>query len=414
MVDKLEKVSNEDTLTMENALHDLNKDLLNVAKIKRQIEKGNIEAIQTFDNHRSFKTIKELRNKVTTQSVYKHTKIASPKTLEDVKNHILDHLTQTQNPSDCNKQNKLLCHLAKPCEFACQFHHLVYCFIVGYTTNRTVVIDATDMDYSIKGWEDVFRPVSTTCTSVSADEYDISTPECAMEALHPQDKWMNLTLCQSSHVISLPPLDWLIDPPRYITSGIPDDVAILLSVHISADEALLFWISTLVGFLFQLNDNMEKEAKSFEFGMGINHPVVGLDIKRVDVDNHSLKAYMDHVDRYYDAMDPDGIFIRRRVYLVTDDPDIRSEARDTYQNYQFITNTHYVYLEETGISPITGDELKHNVRDLYILSECDFVVGTFSSQISRLTFELKTFKDDEFEIAFDNMVSLDSKYFFTE
>ena len=57
--------------------------------------------------------------------------------------------------------------MGKGCGFGCQFHHLVYCFMVAYGLQRTLVIESRGWRYSSGGWESVFLAVSDTCTSVS-------------------------------------------------------------------------------------------------------------------------------------------------------------------------------------------------------------------------------------------------------
>lgn len=73
----------------------------------------------------------------------------------------LHHL---QNPSDCDSAPKLLCQVGKTCGFGCQMHHVAYCFILAYASQRTLVLDSTGWSYNFKGWESVFQPV-TPCST---------------------------------------------------------------------------------------------------------------------------------------------------------------------------------------------------------------------------------------------------------
>ena len=68
-----------------------------------------------------------------------------------------------QHPKDCNKAKKLVCNLNKGCGYGCQIHHLVYCFIIAYGTERTLILDSRGWRYSASGWEKVFKPLSDTC-----------------------------------------------------------------------------------------------------------------------------------------------------------------------------------------------------------------------------------------------------------
>ena len=75
-------------------------------------------------------------------------------------------LQYLQNPPDCQTARKLLCNVAKGCGFGCQMHHVAFCFIMAYATQRTLILDSGSWKYSReRGWEGVFEPVSQTCTS---------------------------------------------------------------------------------------------------------------------------------------------------------------------------------------------------------------------------------------------------------
>ena len=54
----------------------------------------------------------------------------------------LHHL---QNPKDCSSARKLVCSLSKACGFGCQMHHAMYCFIVAYGTERTLILQSGGM-----------------------------------------------------------------------------------------------------------------------------------------------------------------------------------------------------------------------------------------------------------------------------
>lgn len=51
------------------------------------------------------------------------------------------------------------------CGYGCQLHHAVYCLIVAYGTERTLILKSRGWRYSRPGWEKVFLPLSETCTT---------------------------------------------------------------------------------------------------------------------------------------------------------------------------------------------------------------------------------------------------------
>lgn len=72
-----------------------------------------------------------------------------------------------QNPPDCGKAHKLVCNINKGCGYGCQLHHVVYCFMIAYGTQRTLILESQNWRYATGGWETVFKPVSDTCTDRS-------------------------------------------------------------------------------------------------------------------------------------------------------------------------------------------------------------------------------------------------------
>ena len=74
----------------------------------------------------------------------------------------LDHL---QNPPSCRGAKKLLCHISKPCGFGCQIHHVAYCFIFAYATERMLILDPSGWRYT-SNWQSVFQPLHSgdNCT----------------------------------------------------------------------------------------------------------------------------------------------------------------------------------------------------------------------------------------------------------
>lgn len=77
-------------------------------------------------------------------------------------------IEKLQNPSDCAKAKKIICDLNKACGFGCQMHHVLYCFITSYSTERTLVIESSHWRYNPKGYEAYFKPVSDTCVKSSS------------------------------------------------------------------------------------------------------------------------------------------------------------------------------------------------------------------------------------------------------
>lgn len=127
----------------------------------------------------------------------------------DLSSLVQKRLHTLQNPPDCEKARKLVCNLNKVsnntwnngivkyitvnlrvrmfgvlrlqrqvytinrkccpqgCGYGCQIHHVVYCLIVAYGSKRTLILKSRGWRYNKAGWEDVFHPLSDTCTDPS-------------------------------------------------------------------------------------------------------------------------------------------------------------------------------------------------------------------------------------------------------
>ncbi|TKR60363.1 hypothetical protein L596_027619 [Steinernema carpocapsae] len=87
------------------------------------------------------------------------------RSLAKLTNKIQGAIERKQNPTDCSKAKVLTCNLNKGCGFGCQLHHVAYCFVVAFGTNRTLILqeDGKEWRYSDKGWSSVFQPV-TKCS----------------------------------------------------------------------------------------------------------------------------------------------------------------------------------------------------------------------------------------------------------
>lgn len=73
---------------------------------------------------------------------------------------IQDEFKSLQSPSNCNSTRKLTCSVKNNCGFGCQAHHLAYCMITAYSTNRTLVIKSEGWVYDKRGYEAYFKPFS--------------------------------------------------------------------------------------------------------------------------------------------------------------------------------------------------------------------------------------------------------------
>ena len=72
------------------------------------------------------------------------------KELKDLSDIVQSQIAALQNPVNCSSAKKLVCNLNIGCAYGCQIHHAVYCLIVAYQSNRTLIFDPDQGDTVIK------------------------------------------------------------------------------------------------------------------------------------------------------------------------------------------------------------------------------------------------------------------------
>lgn len=252
--------------------------------------------------------------------------------------------------SDCSRT--LLCELNKLCGFGCQLHHAIHCFTNAVATRRALVLDVHPWSYS-EHYETYFHPVST----------------CSHAEIPQERKNRRLFIRENEdhdHVFM-----GIIDreatgfEPPFLP---PDVMALVRKFH---SEPHVWWVGILSAYLLKLEDpSIITYPPS---------PYSALHVRRTDkvgteADFHGLDEYMPYVKH-------------KNVYLATDDPKVVQGAIDTYPDYTFYNNLAGAKVASVS-SRYTDASLEGLLQDVFVLARADFLVGTFSSQISRLAYEL--------------------------
>lgn len=102
-----------------------------------------------------------------------------------------------------------------------------------------------------------------------------------------------------------------------------------------------------------------------------------------------LSNYMDHVIRFFNRRR--NLNHEKLVYVATDDSNEIKELSNQYPSYKFIHQTFQNHTIE-GNNRYSSSEFQRLIVDISLLSECDLFVGTFSSQVSRVVYELMQLK----------------------
>lgn len=306
-------------------------------------------------------------------------------------------LHMLQNPADCRSARKLLCNINKGCGFGCQLHHIAYCFIVAYGTNRTLIVMSRGWRYSpTGGWDKYFLPVSNTCQDRTAN-----TGSAKMWTAN----------VDNIQVVEMPIIDSIHPRPPYMPQAVPADIADrLIRLH---GHPFVWWMGQFVSYLLRLQPWLVTDIEKMTQKLDFYGPIVGIHVRRTDKVGseaafHDIDEYMVHVEDYFLTLDKLYSSVKRRVYIATDDPSVIDETKRKYPEYDVIGDT--TLSKTAGLSNrYSDDSLRAVILDIHFLSQSDYLVCTFSSQVCRLAYELmQTLHAD----ASRRFRSLDDVYYF--
>ncbi|KAK3516289.1 hypothetical protein QTP70_009366 [Hemibagrus guttatus] len=212
-------------------------------------------------------------------------------------------------------------------------------------------------------------------------------------------------------VVELPIVDSLHPRPPYLPLAIPEDLAPRLQ-RLHGDPSV-WWVSQFVKYLVRPQPWLEKEIQEAGIKLGFKHPIIGVHVRRTDKVGteaafHPIEEYMLHVEEQFQLMAQRMQLDKKRVYLATDDPSLLQEAKNKYPDYEFISDNSISW--SAGLhNRYTENSLKGVILDIHFLSQTDFLVCTFSSQVCRVAYEImQTLHPD----ASSYFYSLDDIYYF--
>lgn len=309
--------------------------------------------------------------------------------LSDLVQRRISHL---QNPKKCDKAKKLLCNLNKGCGYGCQLHHAVYCLLVAYGTQRTLILRSKGWRYNRAGWEQVFRPVSETCTDFSGHVHN----------------WPGTA---ESDVILLGIVDSVSPRPPYLPLAVPKDLADRIS-RLHGDPAV-WWVGQFLKYLLRPQPSTVNMLKDSATKYKFDRPIVGVHIRRTDKVGteaafHPVDEYMLHVEEFYKQLELSKPLTAKRIYLASDDFRVFSEIKKKYPDYQVLGDP--LIAKTAAVSTRYSDNsLNGIIKDIYFLSQSDYLVCTFSSQVCRVAYEIMQSLHPDAAVRFK---SLDDIYYY--
>lgn len=178
--------------------------------------------------------------------------------------------------------------------------------------------------------------------------------------------------------------------PKFMPNAIPKDLEDrILKLH---GYPPTYWVAQCIKFLYNLRSEVKDMLNEGMRGLGFKKPIVGVHIRRTDKVTtreggfHTVEEYMREVDEYYNRLELREIVEKRRVYLATDDPGVIREAREKFPEHEFLVNEDAAAVANYS-QRYSEVSFRGLLLDVYLLSQTDHLVCTFSSHICRLCYE---------------------------
>eukprot|EP01103_Thecamoeba_quadrilineata_P018740 TRINITY_DN7322_c0_g1_i1.p1 TRINITY_DN7322_c0_g1~~TRINITY_DN7322_c0_g1_i1.p1 ORF type:complete len:477 (+),score=57.54 TRINITY_DN7322_c0_g1_i1:21-1451(+) len=285
--------------------------------------------------------------------------------MQNVKDEIFSH----QFPEDCKSTKQLKCPWTGFCGFGCAFHQLAWCFTVGHILQRNVVIEG-HTSHIPDGWESLFHPI-TNCPRKSGNQrLTADTLDLEVVSLPYYSRgWENEFAKWAFYYY---PPEWDKQETRMIHSYPP------------------LWFQGIVeGHLLRINENTTRE---FERRRGLlssewKHPIACIHVRRsdhiIEAPYRKIEEYMAIVEKWFEASNIQKGNETRRVFIATEDEKVLSEL-EVWTNITWVHTSRSEFIVNRQSQEGTLSVL----FDIFQLSQCDFVVGTHSSQVTRLSYEL--------------------------
>lgn len=303
--------------------------------------------------------------------------------MEKLTGVVQNYIENSQNPTNCSKAKTLVCKLNNPCGFACQIHHVAACLSIAIGTGRVLILNSENWQYSTKGWEYYFQPLSNTCRNIS------------VKNLKSVENWTDEISQKSVKAVFLPIWDFFGDKPnkpKHMPLVIPELFSSKLT-KLHGDPAV-WWIGQLEKYLLRPQPQLIAEFEADLNKLDFRHPIVGVHVRRTDkvgteAEFHPIENYVKSAEDFYKRQEVlEGKEIsERRIYLLTDEPSLFEEAKQKFPHYIFIGNQE-ASINASVKTRFSDESLRGLLSGIHFITQTDFLVCTFSSNVGRLAYEL--------------------------
>jgi glycoprotein 6-alpha-L-fucosyltransferase len=290
------------------------------------------------------------------------------KTLGEISEKIRRKISELQNPptEKCSNSSIIVCRLSLGFGIASGFHDILWCLLYSYYRNKTLLLfhewscyfrgDKDVNNKQFEPWESFMKPLSSTCDYL---------------------KFSNETLEVVPMKNGVFVRKMAADLPKEFGSNIIKLV----------DSPMSWFHSHFMGYILRPQKRLIKHLQDLKKSLNFRHPIVGVHVRRTDklygeAAFHSNSEYMIHVKDFYDKLELKQKVDHRLVYIASDDPKVMSQLKADYPDYEFIGNSEGSKLAEKENTRYGNNSFWGALTDIFLLSETDYIVCTFSSAVS--------------------------------
>ncbi|CAH1787664.1 unnamed protein product [Owenia fusiformis] len=137
------------------------------------------------------------------------------------------------------------------------------------------------------------------------------------------------------------------------------------------------------GILIQPSPSFYQQLEDLKRAIGFVHPIIGVHIRRGDKIREAepipTYKYIERIDAYINQL---GFRMTSHelpsIFIASDDRTLIGQIKEHYTQYNIIYIPNYF-----------SSDLDLIMLDVLLLKECDYFIGTFSSNVGRLVYELQ-------------------------
>jgi hypothetical protein len=326
----------------------------------------------------------------------------------NISNTLSELIHKTQNPPDCAAAKYHYCPIIDVCGAGCVIHQTAYCFLVGLASGRVTLIGSGWKYLSVCGdsrdWNCFFEPVSSC---------QLAIQNMAVQWTENSDAKVT-TIGRFNRGSNMNYFPWAASDGFHTNTPfwVPPSLEPFRANH---SDIRVVVVGHIENYIMRIKQSYNEQLmKAFE-ALNLRNPYVGIHVRRTDhrieAPFRELSEYLVHADKWFESQQLYGK--DRHIYLATDESQVIKEALEQFTSYSW----HIGQIDDRKSGAVGSGDRSGALStlllflDWYALKNSDLLVGTSSSQVSRMAYELMQAQHFDKDYG-KNFISLDDPWYF--